>query len=243
VSVQNAEKDAVQTTVQTDTTLTDLGILSDSANNPVAGSNVKEVLWVAPTRQIGDIAYSPATASVSYPIINSATKDTVVRTLGSSATNVRNNQLFISSSTFDGSILVETVRFDALDSLLSINRFNPSAFDTVESLTIHYSINPGAYAYSGADDRLLGTDRSYAYRFGRILHLSVSLTPTAADSSRQSYSGMIAGKLSLSGNEFGEFSGTIDTGMGLYGVLELNGKKYQVNCDHRYTTTIVEMTH
>ncbi len=235
------------TTVQADTDMIDLGVTYEASATPSITDGKFADASVLKSWQVAEISFVPASLSLSYRIISSPTKDTLVVVPGPDALNIRNNQNFIASSTFDGGILVETIHFDAIDSMLSIVRFNPSPFDTVESLTVNYSIDQGTNKYSGTDDRLLGFGRSCRYRLGTIHHLDLSVAPHATMSldgsnEKSRYSGMIAVRLSLSDNRSGEFSGTVDTVMGLYGVFELDGKKYQVNCDRLYKTTIVEMT-
>ena len=245
VSVKQASDATRGTVVSVDTQYTDLGISdynksSDSGMLP--NLTIKTVL---PSWELDNINYSSIASPISYRFVSAPTKDTMTVLPGVNALRIRGNDLFLSAATFDNSILVKTVRFDAIDSLLSIVKFNPSSFDTVESLTTNYSIDLGTNSYSGADDQLRGIARSYSYRLGKFHRLELSLSPDPSNStvgSPKVFNGMISMNIiHLNGTE-ASFSGVLDAAQGLIGIYETDGKKYQVTCDHSFKIQINEMT-
>ena len=52
---------------------------------------------------------------------------------------------------------------------------------------------------------------------------------------------MISMKIIFSSDKTGVFSGFVDSDLRLIGVYEIDGKKYQVTCDHAFTIHVVEM--
>jgi hypothetical protein len=197
----------------------------------------------APSWELNGIVYSPINVPLSYRVVSVPTRDTMVVSPSMGALRIRTNDLFLSSKLFDNDFLVQTVTFKANDSLLSIGRFNPSALDTVESITTDYSVDIGADKFSGADDRLLGIERRFSYRLGAFHYCDVRLSPDqarASDAAKKIYSGMISMTI-IKDDKTGVFSGVVDSNKRLIGVYEYDGKKYQVSCDSAYKTYIVEM--
>ena len=198
----------------------------------------------SPSWKLDSIVYSSIDSPVVYRVVSPPTKDTALLSPSVNALSFIKNEQFLSSEIVSDGIRVETITFNSIDSLLSIGRFNPSPFDTVESLSTRYSIDIGADKYSGADDRLLGISRQYLYRLGSFHYLELTLSPDQANSpgnTKKIYNGMISMKIIFSSDKTGVFSGFVDSDLRLIGVYEIDGKKYQVTCDHAFTIHVVEM--
>jgi hypothetical protein len=239
VSVTDKSSAMTGAVLSADTQWVDMGVAY--ATKPATGDSNEmsdgRFAAASPAWQVDSISPVTASKTLAVRLISPPTKDTMIVPLAPTALQIRKNDLFISSKMFEGGVLVKTIAFSAIDSLLSIGRFNPSQLDTVESLSTDYSVDVGADRFSGSDDRLLGIAQRYSFRLGPFHNLALTLSPDRAGSpavAQNFYEGMIAMTIVMADGRTGVFSGALDAGRRLIGVYEVDGKKYQVMCDEAF---------
>jgi hypothetical protein len=205
--------------------------------NIVSGTAVGPISW-----GVASVTYDIASASARYAVVNAPLLDTMVIAGNKNNLSVVSSQSFMARSKIMDGIIIELAQYNRLDSILSVMRYYPLAIDSVESLSVAYSVDPGANMNSGSDDLLMGIHQKMVYRLGPLGSMNIAIIPEASGKG-----------LGLKGDNplvsivsqnvrglHGIFDGTMDPINGLSGVYEFGGKKYQIYCDRNLNVTIAE---
>lgn len=223
--------------------------IANSKVQTIGGKNVLPLneppeKFVLPIKwDVASVTYDIATASTHYSFVSDPRKDTMVISGTKGGFSVISSQGFMERTKIVNGLVIEKERYDRPDSILNVMRYYPLAIDSVESLSVAYSIDPGANTFSGSDDRLLRINRKVLFRLGMVHFMNVALTPEAPETYF-----VAAGRSNAAVSIFlennrclhGIFNGTVDA-TGLTGVYEFSGRKYQVRCDRGLNAIIAKV--
>lgn len=209
-----------------------------------------------PEWSIAVVTYNSKSASANFDIISLPSSDTVRMFADAANVMVNSSESFLSLRKIIRGIVVERVVFEERDSLMSILRFDPVVYDTVESLSVAYSLDPGINPYSGTDDRLVSISQNRTYRLGAIvgMNLSIILDPSVSPAGGRDFTkGTVDITTLLTDGGSGFFNGTVDKSSGFNGILKQNAaksqnsmtrqskKSYLVSCDGNLNVAISEL--
>ena len=194
---------------------------------------------------VASVSYDYATAAPNYALVNELRQDTMVIPGNKNNFSVVSSQSFMARSKILDGIVIELAQYNRLDSVLSVMRYNPQAIDSVESLSVAYSVDPGVNLNSGLDDVLMGIHQQMVFRLGPIGSMNLAIAPEAS----QKGLGLSGGNgpsvsilLQNTRSLHGIFEGKVDAVQGLTGSYEYSGQKYQVTCDRSLRAIVIRVT-